>query len=128
MSNNSTRPSNLPPAPATPEPKRRKSATPKPKADAEPANFPLCGCGCGVPVVTAKATFLSGHDARFAGKVGRGEVDPDARQLEILKASPKLQAKVASVAGTKLRKEAEKAAKAAAREAAKAAYEAALSA
>lgn len=97
-------------------------------AAAQPANFPLCGCGCKVPVVTAKALFLSGHDARFAGMVGRGEVEPTEAQAAILKASPRLQAKVDSIAATKARKQAERDAREAAKVAAKVAYEQALAA
>lgn len=93
------------------------------KAKPAPAN---CGCGCGAPTVTARALFLSGHDARFAGRVGRGEITPTKAQAAILADSPKLQAKVAGIRETAKRKAAEKAAREAAKAAAKAAYEAAL--
>lgn len=100
-----------------------------PAAPAQPAN---CRCGCGAPTVTARALFLSGHDARFAGDLGRrlaaSEVGPEREALtaEVDALSPALKAKVLKIAETANRKAAEKAAKAAARAAAKAAYEAAL--
>lgn len=103
-----------------------------PAAKRTPQN---CGCGCGAPTVTERALFLSGHDARLAGVVGRGLVDADpaarkAAQARLETLSPALQAKARKVVETAERKAADKAAKAKAREAAKAAakaaYEAAL--
>lgn len=96
-----------------------------------------CGCGCGKPTITDRALFLSGHDARLAGVVGRGLTDADpavraaaAKRREGL--SPALQAKADRVVETAKAKAAKKAATAKAREAAKKAakeaYEAALKA
>lgn len=115
-----------------------KSTTPAkaPSTSAEkatPVQFPLCGCGCKVPTQTARATFLSGHDARLAGALGRALVANPADEAALARVaslSPALQAKVARFVETDARRKAEKAARAAAREAAraaaKAAYEAAL--
>lgn len=101
------------------------AATAKPaKPAAAPVSFPLCGCGCKVPTVTAKARFLSGHDARFAGLVGRGEVVPTPEQQALV--TPALQGKIDGIRATAAKRAATKAAKAAAKEAAKAAYAAAL--
>lgn len=115
--------------PATPA--KTKPVKPAKKPAEQPGSFPLCGCGCGVPTVTAKATFLSGHDARHAGNLGRA-LAADPTDADLIAAygrlTPALQAKVDRVRTTAERKVAEKAAKAAAREAAKAAYEAALAA
>lgn len=120
MSTKSTRtPKPAPKATPAPAPTPAKVETPKP----QPAN---CGCGCGVPAVTAKATFLSGHDARFAGKVGRGEVTPDERQQAILDASPALAAKVEKVRLTAARKAATKQAREVAKAAAKVAFDEAM--
>jgi hypothetical protein len=102
-----------------------------PAAPATSVSFPLCGCGCGVPTVTAKATFLSGHDARHAGALGRALVANPADEAALTRLAsltPALQAKVARFIETANRKEAEKAAKAAARDAAKAAAKAAYDA
>lgn len=107
-------------APATPAPAKPGKPA-KPAAPATPGNFPLCGCGCGVPTVTAKARFLSGHDARYAGMVGRGERAADPRL-----ATPGLDAKIEKIAATTRQREALKAAKAAANQAAKDAYAAAM--
>jgi hypothetical protein len=102
--------------------KQAKVATPaKPKS--APAN---CGCGCGQPTVTAKATFLAGHDARFAGAYGRGEITLNERQMAILADSPKLQAKVDRIIATTAKRDAAKVARAAAKAAAKAAYDQAM--
>lgn len=114
----------------TPAPKQAKAKAPKakpaPKAPkaAAPANFPLCGCGCGVPTVTAKARFLSGHDARFAGLVGRGERVLTDEESSLV--TPALQAKIDKIRETANRKAATKAAQEAAKAAAKAAYAAAM--
>lgn len=109
-------------------------------ADARPAEVPAedtmlqiaapanCGCGCGQPTVTSRAVFLSGHDARFAGMVGRGEIEPDGHQQAILNDSPRLQAKVAGIRETQAKREAQKAAREAAKEAARRAYEEAMAA
>ncbi len=83
-----------------------------------------CGCGCGHPTVTAKARFLSGHDARFAGRVGRGDLTPADWQVALI--TPALQAKIDSIRQTQAKRDAAKAARKAAQEAAKAAYAAAL--
>jgi hypothetical protein len=91
-----------------------------PAAPAAPGNFPLCGCGCGSPTVTAKAKFLSGHDARFAGMVGRGEVTPTPAQEALI--TDALQAKIDGIAATARKRAAAKAAKAAAKVAAAKAY------
>lgn len=97
--------------------------TPKPKATPAPAN---CGCGCGVPTVSAKATFLAGHDARHAGNLGRAlAANPDdAQAVAAYKAaSPKLQAKIRKVEETAKRKAASKEAAKEAKVAAKEAYD-----
>lgn len=110
--------------PAKPAPAAN-PATPaaKPAAKPAPAN---CGCGCGLPTVTEKALFLSGHDARFAGRVGRGEIEPTDAQRRILADSPRLQAKVEGIRATAAKKAAAKAAREAAKKAAKAAYDEAM--
>lgn len=114
-----------PKAPAAAKPTPAPKATPVP-APRTPAN---CACGCGAPTITAKALFVSGHDARLAGVLGRAlSANPkDADALKRAEAlSPKLQAKVANVKATADRKVAEKAARAKAKAAAAAAYAAAL--
>lgn len=107
------------PAPAEPTPAPAKPAAPKPA----PAN---CGCGCGQPTVTAKARFLSGHDARFAGMVGRGETVPTDEQARLI--TPALQAKIDGIRQTTAKKAAAKQAREAAKAAAKAAYDKAMAA
>lgn len=107
-----------------------KQTTPaaKPAAPAAPAN---CACGCGAPTITAKALFVSGHDARLAGVLGRAlAADPadKAAQARLEALSPALQAKALSVKATADRKAAEKAAKAAAKAAAAKVYEEMLAA
>lgn len=94
-----------------------------PAAKPAPAN---CGCGCGAPTITEKARFLSGHDARFAGAVGRGEIKPTPAQAALI--TPALQAKIDGIAATASRRAAEKAARVKAKAAAKAAYDKALAA
>lgn len=124
------------PAPAKETPVKKQSKTPAkaakqapakkaatPTAPRTPAN---CGCGCGQPTITAKAKFVSGHDARFAGQVGRGEIQPTDAQRDLI--TPALQAKIDKIAATANRKAAEKAAKAAAKAAAAKAYAEALKA
>lgn len=96
-----------------------KVTAPKPA----PAN---CGCGCGAPTITVKARFLSGHDARFAGQVGRGEVEPSPTQQALLDASPALAAKVEKVRLTTARKAAVKASREVAKAAAKKAFDEAM--
>lgn len=120
------------PAKATPAPAKPAKAADKPAPAKVPAPRPApanCGCGCGQPTVTAKATFVSGHDARLAGVLGRAlsanPKDKDAL-TRTLALSPKLQAKVVKVKETADRKVAEKAARAKAAAAAKAAYAAAM--
>lgn len=112
--------------------KNNTNTTPAPAAARVAQN---CGCGCGAPTITDRALFLSGHDARLAGVVGRGLVSTDeatreAAQARLETLSPALKAKAQRVVETAERKAADKAAKAKAREAAKqaakAAYEAAL--
>ena len=105
---------------------------PAPVAEAAPAPAPVkekkqprnCGCGCGAPCVTAKASFLSGHDARFAGMVGRGEVEPEQWQRDLI--TPALQAKIDGITQTVAKRLAAKKAKEAAKVAAKAAYDKAM--
>lgn len=108
------------------------NTTPAPAPANTPAPAPapnaLCGCGCGVRCVTARARFLSGHDARFAGALGRGEVAQPLTAFQAALLTPALQAKVDAVSATARRRAADKAAKAAAQAAAKAAYAAALAA
>jgi hypothetical protein len=97
-------------APATPE-------APAPKA--APKVTP-CSCGCGETTRRPEAKYVSGHDARHAGEVGRSDASDD-KVREIFKDQPKLAAKALGVRATAARKVAEKAAAAKAREAAKAA-------
>lgn len=99
-------------APATaPETKVTEAPTPKPNP---------CRCGCGQPTVRSDAKYVSGHDARHAGEVGRSAAT-EAEIRELFKDQPKLAAKALGVRETAARKVAEKAAASAAREAAKAA-------
>lgn len=104
--------------------KPSKPAAAAAEAKKSPATFPLCGCGCKVPTVTAKAKFLSGHDARFAGQVGRGEVTPTPEQQALI--TPALQAKIDGIRATAAKREAAKKARAAAKVAAAKAYAEAL--
>lgn len=105
-----------------------RAAKPAPAVkEAKPATKPApsnCACGCGTPTVTAKARFLSGHDARFAGLVGRGEVQPTDEQTDAI--TPALQAKIDKIRATATRKTAEKQARAAAKAAAKRAFDEAM--
>lgn len=97
-----------------------------PKTAPAPAN---CACGCGAPTITAKAAFLSGHDARLAGVLGRarGNGNATAEQQEQYRSmTPALQAKVDKIAATAERNANVKAAKIAAKAAAKAAFDAAM--
>lgn len=100
-----------------------KPAEPKPA----PAN---CKCGCGAPTVTSKALFLSGHDARLAGRLGRqaatkeGLSDADVALLDSL--TDRLQAKVETVRMTAIKKAVAKEAREQAKSVAKAAYEQAM--
>lgn len=103
---------------AKPAPKAAPAAV---KAKPAPAN---CGCGCGAPTITAKASFLPGHDARFAGMVGRGEVVPTEAQAALI--TERLQGKIDGIAATAKKKAAVKAAREAAKAAAKAAFDAAM--
>lgn len=106
--------------------KKVTEATPATTEAPAPARTPAnCGCGCGAPTVTARATFLAGHDARMAGELGRAiAADPTnadlTRQYDGLTA--KLQSKVDGIADTARRRLAAKAAKVAAKAAADAAY------
>lgn len=119
--------------PATAKPAAAPKAAPAPK----PAPAPrFCGCGCGKHTVRPEAAYLSGHDARHAGNVGRALLaatndDERAALLEALP-TPALKAKAEGVVATAARKEAERAARkvatAKAKEAARAAYAAALAA
>lgn len=109
------------PAAATAKP------TPAPaKTKPAPAN---CGCGCGQPTVTERALFLSGHDARHAGVVGRAlAANPDDAQAKAAydRMSDRLKVKTDGIRRTALERAAAKQAKVAARKAAEAAYAAAL--
>lgn len=113
-------------------PKKAPAKAPKPAPKAKAPKTPAkstatnCLCGCGAPTITAKARFLSGHDARFAGLYGRGEIALTPAQMEMLDSSPALRAKVDRVIATTARKAAAKQAKADAKAAAKAAFEAAM--
>lgn len=108
----------------TPAPAKGKGKTapakPAPVKKA-PAN---CGCGCGAPTITEKASFLPGHDARFAGLVGRGEVVPSDAQTALI--TPALAKKIDGIRATATKKAAVKAAREAGKAAAKAAFEAAM--
>lgn len=112
---------------------RKLAATaPATKVTEAPAPQPnLCKCGCGQATTRPEARYVSGHDARHAGEVGRSSRSDDEVR-ELFADAPKLQAKALRVRETARRKEAEKVAASAAREAAKAAakvaYEAALAA
>lgn len=113
------------PVPTTPTDKPAPVKAVKPVKPA-PAN---CACGCGAPTVTAKAVFLSGHDARHAGSIGRllAANPTDKPALDALaRMTPKLQEKALSVKATADRKAATKTAAAKAKTAAKAAYDTAL--
>ena len=47
--------------------KPAKPAKPAPAPKVEEAKAPRnCGCGCNRPTITDRASFLPGHDARFA--------------------------------------------------------------
>lgn len=117
----------------------RKTAQPTPAKETAPKAAPAkvadkpapanCRCGCGQPTVTTKATFVSGHDARLAGVLGRKVAEgtlTEQEQTLLNSLSDKLQAKVAKVADTARGREAKKAAAKAAKAVAKAAYEQAL--
>lgn len=91
------------------------NATPAPAPKPNP-----CRCGCGETTRRPEAKYVSGHDARHAGQVGRS----DATEAEVRKTfadQPKLAAKALGVRATAAKKLAEKEAGAKAREAAKAA-------
>lgn len=97
-------------------------------APAKPAN---CACGCGAPTITSKALFVSGHDARLSGVLGRVAAErsltkPEQAQYDAL--SDALRAKTDRVTATAKRKSAEKAARETAKIAAKKAYNDALAA
>lgn len=66
-----------------------------------PTPRPYCRCGCKAKVVSPRATYLSGHDARHAGVVGRSLTGTaaDAKRLATLP-SDRLQAKALAVAAT----------------------------
>lgn len=103
-------------------PAKGKTAPAKPApVKKTPAN---CGCGCGAPTITEKASFLPGHDARFAGLVGRGEVVPSDAQTALI--TPALAKKIDGIRATATKKAAVKAAREAGKAAAKAAFEAAM--
>jgi hypothetical protein len=114
---------------------RRPAKPAAPKATPAPAPAPAapapCGCGCGAPTHRAEARYLSGHDARHAGQVGRALVaggDPEALLATL--PTDALRAKATGMveahAAREAKKAARKAATEAARAAAKAAYAAAL--
>ena len=108
-----------------------KNTATKPAA-ATPAAKPLpsnCRCGCNQPTVTEKALFVSGHDARLAGALGRAKAagpltKPQQAQYDSL--SDALRKKADGVEQTARRKAAEKAARVEAARIAKAAYDKAL--
>lgn len=99
---------------------RKPAATaPETKATEAPAPQPTsCRCGCGQPTVRSDARYLSGHDARHAGEVGRSDL-PEAKVREMFADAPKLLAKALGVRETAKRKAAEKEAAAKAKAAAK---------
>lgn len=107
-----------------------KPAEPKPEVKTEAKPVPTnCRCGCGAPTITAKAQFVSGHDARLAGRLGRALADGTATDEDrtlVASLSDRLQAKVESVRKTALTKAALKEAREQAKSVAKAAYEQAL--
>lgn len=112
------------PAKAAKAPAEAKAAKPAEapvKKDATPRN---CGCGCGAPTITQKASFLPGHDARFAGLVGRGEITPADWQTALV--TPALAKKIDGIRETAKKKAAVKTAREAAKKAAEAAFAAAM--
>lgn len=114
MSARNTQPTPTAPVVATP------AATP-----ATPAN---CGCGCNRPTVTAKARFLSGHDARHAANLAAAILaGKDVKAaLQAPAMSDRLRDKVDGIVATQRKREAERKAAKAAKAVAKAAYEKAL--
>lgn len=104
-------------------------ATPTPKAPPVKQAPSNCGCGCGKPTITAKAAFLSGHDARHAGVLGRafgtGTATPEM-QAAYDRLTDRLKEKVDGIAKTAKRNQAVKDAKEAAKRAAKEAFDAAM--
>lgn len=79
-----------------------------------PSARKTCRCGCKAQVVSKKATYLAGHDARHAGVVGRsltGNRSADAKRLAVLPTEA-LQAKAVRVAVTAKAKASAKKAKA----------------
>lgn len=103
-----------------------KTASTTPAPATKPAPAPAnCGCGCGQPALTAKGTFLPGHDARLAGVLGRAIGDgtaTDAQRERVTSLSPALAAKVVRIALGEANKKVERDAKAAAKVAAEKAY------
>lgn len=101
-------------------------ATPTAPAKPAPAN---CGCGCGAPTVTAKARFLSGHDARHAGNLARLQIGGTdiSEALAAPQMSDRLRKKVADIVAKDRTRKAAKAAAAEARKVAQAAYDKAMS-
>lgn len=117
-----TTPAEAKPAKTPAKAKQAPAATPAPvKPAATPRN---CGCGCNAPTITERASFLPGHDARFAGLVGRGEIVPADWQTALITAP--LQKKIDGITETAKRKAAVKTAREAAKAAAKAAFDAAM--
>lgn len=115
--------------------KAKKTPAKAPAVKATPKAPANCGCGCGAPTITAKATFLPGHDARLAGVLGRewaredlSTEEADALEARIGSLTPALQAKVRSVTATVERKRAEKVAREVAKKAAAEAFKAAMAA
>lgn len=99
--------------PATPATETKATKAPAPKPNP-------CRCGCGQHTHRAEAKYVSGHDARHAGEVGRSAL-PEADVRKLFADTPKLLAKALGVRATAARKAAEKEAARKAREAAKAA-------
>jgi hypothetical protein len=120
------------PAPRKPRTAKAKVTTTKPapaKVEPKTPTVPTnCGCGCGQPNVRGKASYLSGHDARHAGQVGRAIIADPAKAADLLKALPTeaLQRKALGMVKTAEAKQAKVNAAKAAKAAAKAAYDKAL--
>lgn len=81
-------------------PKVETPEAPAPKATPTPDP---CRCGCGEATRRPEARYVSGHDARHAGEVGRSDAT-EAQVREIFKDAPKLVAKALGVRETAARK------------------------
>jgi len=101
---------------------KKVATTEAPTASATPTP---CKCNCGQATVRQDAFYVSGHDARHAGQVGRAlAATTSSDEIKALLATlptDKLREKALGVNETAQRKATEKAAKVAAREAGKAA-------